>query len=111
MLEKEIENQIVEYAESLDAKALKLRIDGQNGWPDRTVIFPLAPAFTIEVKKPGGRLSAKQKYWHSELWRLGMKNYVVDNIDDAIQILDARGEVHRIPKATYERTVDFYLGD
>ena len=109
MLEKEIEDHIKDYVAGLGGHCLKLRIDGQNGYPDRTVMLPNTPSFTIEFKTPKGKPSDKQLFWHDTLWALGQKNFIVDNAEDAEAIVDVGGLVYKLPICIYRRTVDQYI--
>jgi len=86
--EASIEDAFVEYAEGRDCEAIKLRIDGQNGFPDRTILTPHGRVFFIEFKKPGGKLSVSQKRWIAKLKKIGFQCEVVDKLNDAKQILD-----------------------
>ena len=71
MIEKEIEGQVVRYVESLGGRALKLRVDGENGFPDRTILLPNRSPLFLELKRPGGGLSPKQEKWLDDLLQLG----------------------------------------
>ena len=70
--EADIESHFVrEVGKLYNWPCLKLRIDGQAGFPDRTVLTPRGPWF-CEFKSPrGGRLSAHQQSWRALLLRLG----------------------------------------
>jgi hypothetical protein len=87
VLERDIEQQFVRYAESMGFKAKKLRIDGENGWPDRTIFTPVGVLF-IEFKKPGGRLSRKQRKWINALRRLGFVAEVATSFEQARKVLN-----------------------
>ena len=82
MSEADIENQFVDHVKSLGYLALKLRIDGQNGWPDRTVITDRGVMF-FEFKTPQGRLSAAQGRWMRSLRRLGYKTDTATSLNQA----------------------------
>ena len=109
MLEKDLEKQIVNYVVHVKGYCWKLRVDGQNGYPDRTIMLPGGNVFTIEVKRPTGKPSDKQLHFHKILWSIGQRNYIVDNYDDAKAIIDGRGEVCEIPLEIYRRTAFNYL--
>lgn len=72
-LERDIEDEIVRYVEEeLGGRALKLKIDGDRGFPDRTLLLPDAVVLFIETKKPKtGRLSPNQRRWKKTLSGLG----------------------------------------
>jgi hypothetical protein len=62
-LESEIEGAFVKYAQARGCYALKLRLDGRNGWPDRTVIGPEGLVMFVEFKRPGSKLRPMQRVW------------------------------------------------
>lgn len=80
LLESQIENAVVKYVERLDGEALKLRIDGRNGYPDRTIKLPNGIEFLIEFKTPAGKLRSAQKKWIKRLRELGSRVYIVDDV-------------------------------
>lgn len=60
MTESAIEKAFVQFAESVGCQALKLRLDGQNGWPDRTVVTPRGIFFCgVQVRQ--GAIEAHAK--------------------------------------------------
>jgi len=67
--------------------ALKLRIDGANGFPDRTVLTP-AGVFFVEFKAPAGKLSPTQIAWKAKLEKLGFAVLVPKAIGEAEKFLD-----------------------
>lgn len=69
--EKLIEDAFVAFAEQHGCQAIKLRIDNQNGFPDRTVLCPDGTMFFIEFKTPDGKFRAGQVQWHKKLSDLG----------------------------------------
>ena len=86
--EAEIEFTVNQYIKKKGGRSLKLRIDGENGYPDRTVLLPDTPSFTIEFKKPSGRPSDKQIYWHRILNQNGHRSFIVDNVYEAQMVVD-----------------------
>jgi hypothetical protein len=82
MKESDIEKAFVAYAESRGCRALKLRIDGENGFPDRSVITPNGILF-IEFKRPKGKLRAAQKLWQLTLDSMGFNVLVPTKIGEA----------------------------
>lgn len=87
--EKMIELGFARYAESRNCEALKLRIDGGNGFPDRSILTPGGRACFIEFKKPGGRLSQLQIKWLARLGELGFPAESFDRLEDSIDFLDS----------------------
>lgn len=58
MLERDIEQYLVEQVEARGGQAHKIKFINKRGAPDRLVILP--EAWLVEVKKEGGRLSHHQ---------------------------------------------------
>lgn len=88
-IESEIEDAFVAYAESCGCQALKLRIDGKNGFPDRTVLMPGRRALFFEFKRPGGKLRSMQRFWWMTLESLGHRVHAPESFPEAKQIFDA----------------------
>lgn len=86
-IESTVESAFVAYAESIGCKALKLRIDGQNGWPDRTVVTPRGTLFA-EFKTEAGKLRPMQRVWKKVLEDLGYIYIIPRQIGDAEKELD-----------------------
>lgn len=82
MLESDIEKELVKWCLTQGYECLKLRIDGENGFPDRTVITPKGIYF-IELKRPGGKLRARQRVWLARLEKLGHKAGCFDSFEAA----------------------------
>lgn len=85
--EADLENQFVQYAEAIGCLCLKLRIDGQNGWPDRTIFLPNGKVILMEFKAPKGRLRRKQAEWIGKLYNRGFAVYTASSLKSAIDIL------------------------
>ena len=86
--EATIENRFVKYAKEQGCLAIKLRIDGRNGWPDRTVITPAGRTMFVEFKTATGRLSAAQREWIVELQSMGYDVTVATSFKQAKDALD-----------------------
>lgn len=86
--EAELELRFVTYAESVGCLALKLRIDGVNGFPDRTVIAPDGRIMFIEFKRKGGRLRPAQVKLLGDLWNRNCVAVVCDDLGQAENALD-----------------------
>lgn len=82
MNERQIETAFVKFAQSAGVDALKLRIDGRNGFPDRTIFTWKGPAF-FEFKAKEGRLRTMQKVWKSRLENMGYKFYTPRSLEEA----------------------------
>ena len=86
-LESDIERKFVKWCLTQGYECLKLRIDGENGFPDRTVITPNGIYF-IELKRPGGKLRARQRVWIDKLTKLGCKVDCFDTLEGAVESVE-----------------------
>ena len=84
--EAAIEREFCSYVEACGYPCLKLRIDGSNGFPDRTVLTKYGAMF-LEFKEPGGgKISALQQDWIKALRRLGYTAEVVNSVEAAKRV-------------------------
>jgi len=60
-----------------EATGRPVRGDMPAGFPDIVVLHPSKPAFLVEVKRKGGRLSTAQVRLHDYLRSMGYNVYVV----------------------------------
>lgn len=91
MREKEIEKILVAEVKKLGGRAYKWTSPGNDGVPDRIVIFPgRAPVF-VELKTERGELTAVQKVQIDRLRKLGQKVYVTYGIDGINQFFQEEG--------------------
>ncbi len=66
MLERDVEEYLKSRVEKLGGKCLKWVCPGETGVPDRVVMIPGGQIYLVELKKPTGRLSARQKLFKKE---------------------------------------------
>ena len=91
MREKEIEKVLTTEVKKLGGRAYKFVSPGNNGVPDRMVVFPgQAPVF-VELKTGKGQLSALQEVQIRRLRELGQKVFVAKGIDGVGQFLQDMG--------------------
>lgn len=91
MLEREVEKVLVDEVKKLGGRAYKLVSPGNNGMPDRLVIFPgQAPVF-VELKTDTGKLTALQEVQIKRLRVLGQKVFVAKGIDGVSQFFQDMG--------------------
>lgn len=91
MREKEIEKVLTTEVKKLGGRAYKFVSPGNNGVPDRMVVFPgQAPVF-VELKTGKGQLSALQEVQIRRLRELGQKVFVAKGIDGVSQFLQDMG--------------------
>lgn len=86
-LEKMVEAQVCDYAESKNCEVLKLNLKGRRGWPDRLFIFHGKVLF-IEFKRLGEQLTSLQKFVHGVLQGHGMRVEVVDDHYKGRRLID-----------------------
>lgn len=87
--EKNIESKIVQKAKELGFYIRKYETKGVKGSPDRIVISPHSPheVFFIEFKSSIGKIRPSQHHEKQILERFEKKVYVVNCIEDGIEIL------------------------
>jgi hypothetical protein len=89
MNESDLEADVIAWANSQGGYALKLKIDGQRGFPDRTIFLPGSQLIIPELKKPnkndGG--SVNQKKWVRRLSELGFSTAFCESLDDVKALL------------------------
>lgn len=80
LLEREIEKILVREVCNAGGYAYKFSSPGNDGVPDRIVIFPNKPPVFVELKTDNGKLSSLQKVQLKRLKDLGQDTYVVYGI-------------------------------
>ena len=87
--ERELEIKLIKAVESRGGVVYKFVSPGKAGMPDRIVILPEGKVGMIEVKAPGQRLRALQKYRKEQLSNVGFQHvYVLDDEKKIEGILD-----------------------
>lgn len=86
MREKDIEQYLVKRAKESGGKAYKWVSPGNDGVPDRIVVFPGVLAF-VELKAPGKKPTPLQLAKHRELESFGCKVLVVDSREDVDRLI------------------------
>ena len=87
MLENKVENELRKKIEERGGKAFKFSSPGNNGAPDRIVLYK-GKSYFVELKKPGKELRPLQKVVSKEFARLGFKVYVIDNLEKVGVFID-----------------------
>lgn len=80
MRESEIEKILVEEVRKLGGRAYKWVSPGNDGVPDRIVIFQDARPIFVELKAEGGKLGSLQKVQLDRLRKLGQWVEIVQGI-------------------------------
>jgi hypothetical protein len=79
--EKNIEKYLVQRVKLFGGKAYKWVSPGNDGVPDRIVIFPFRSAVFVELKAPGKKPTVLQHAKHKELRAMGQIVNVIDSKD------------------------------
>lgn len=91
MNERDIEKILTAEVQKLGGRAYKWVSPGNNGVPDRIVVFPgRAPVF-VELKADTGRLTALQEAQIRRLRNLGQTVFVAKGIDGVSQFFQDMG--------------------
>lgn len=91
MLERDVEKILVSEVRKLHGRAYKWVSPGNDGVPDRIVIFPgISPVF-VELKTDKGRLSRLQKVQIKRLQELRQDVRVLYGLDGVSQFLQDMG--------------------
>jgi hypothetical protein len=86
MLEKKVEQRLVQRAKDNGGLAIKWVAPSMSGVPDRIVFLPGGRIIFVELKAPGRFPSPLQQRIHDMLLKLGADVRVVDSVEgvDAI---------------------------
>ena len=79
MLEKRIERYLVDRVKLLGGRAYKFTSPAHRGVADRIVCLPNGQTWFVEVKTEGGRLSALQKVFMSDMALMRQKYVCLGN--------------------------------
>lgn len=81
MLERRIEERLVDKAREAGGLAIKWVAPATSGVPDRIVFLPHGRIFFVELKAPGKRPTPLQQRIHNILTGLGADVRVVDSLE------------------------------
>jgi len=89
-LESDIEAEVVEWATTQGGYSVKLKLDGERGWPDQTIWLPGGRVIVPELKRPRrNKRSINQEKWIRRLTRLGFDAGFCESLGDVKKL--ARG--------------------
>ena len=80
MLEKIVEKKLISAVNEIGGKAYKFSSPGNNGVPDRIVLYK-GKCYFVELKRTGGDLSRIQNVVIKRFEQLGFKVRVLDSVD------------------------------
>jgi len=78
ILEKDVELYLVKEVRKLNGKAFKVQSPGNNGFPDRLIVFPGNRMILAEIKRPGQKPRALQMRMIVFLRMLSIEVLVID---------------------------------
>ena len=87
-MESQLENALRNWCKRKGYWCLKLVLSRQLGWPDRTILMPGGRVVFLELKQPGGKRRARQKYWIGRLREFGFTAEFVDDLEHAIALIE-----------------------
>jgi len=88
MREKIVENHFVWAVERIGGKTYKFTSPGRKGVADRIACLPDGSTWFVELKTKGGRLSALQKMFMSDMALLNQRYmclWTIDQVDEWIK--------------------------
>ena len=88
MKEKIVENHFVWAVERIGGKTYKFTSPGRKGVADRIACLPDGSTWFVELKTKGGRLSALQKMFMSDMTLLNQRYsclWTIDQVDEWIK--------------------------
>lgn len=89
MLEFDLEDDFVRWAEAQGGVALKVKIEGVRGFPDRIVLLPGGRIAFVELKRKGKcKIYPQQMKWLKKLQSLGFVATLSDDLEEIIDHID-----------------------
>ena len=91
MIEKSIEQKLVQAVRAMGGVAPKFVSPGYDGMPDRIILMPNGRVAFVEVKAMGRKPRPLQLHRHRMLSQLGFKVFVLDDMAQIAPMLSAIG--------------------
>jgi hypothetical protein len=88
ILESQLEQKVIKYAEEMGYLTFKVSPISSRGWPDRVFINYSGLHIYIELKKSGKKIRKLQAYRISQLQERDVLVLWTDNYDKACRFLD-----------------------
>jgi hypothetical protein len=87
ILERKLEAYFSAACKKRGLLTLKIIVRFARGWPDLIVPLKGGGFLWVELKRPGGKLSALQEKVHKDLFNLGHDVYVIDSKEGIDHVL------------------------
>jgi len=87
LLERDLERYFSAQCKKYGLMTLKLHVRFARGWPDRIVPLENGEVLWVELKRPGGKVSALQAKVHNDLAKIGHKVHVLDSKEGIDRVL------------------------
>lgn len=87
--ESKLEADLREYAKDVRVLYVKFSSPGARGVPDRILVGTRGRVCFVELKAPGGLLSAPQARWLRNLGERGVGTAVVRDLESGKRLLDS----------------------
>jgi len=88
-LESDFEKQVVRWAADRGGEALKLKIESERGFPDRTIFLPEGEILIPELKRPrNGKQYEQQRRRVAWLQRLGFASDFISSMEELEELYD-----------------------
>jgi hypothetical protein len=88
ILERDVEQYLVDRVEELGGEVRKVQWIGRRGAPDRFVMLPGCHPFFAEMKRPGGKPEPHQAREHGRMRSKGVLVYVIDTYEKVDEVLN-----------------------
>ena len=87
LLERDLERYFSAQCNKHGIMTLKLHVRFARGWPDRIVALENGEVLWVELKRPGGKVSALQAKVHNDLAKIGHSVCIVDSKEGIDRVL------------------------
>lgn len=88
MRERDIEKYLREQVKKAGGKAYKFESPGNDGVPDRIVLFPGSKVCFVELKAPGKKLRPLQQKQMNTIASFGCQVFVIDSKEDVDEFIE-----------------------